>query len=152
MTYTTAHSNAGFLTHWMRPGIEPLSSWMLVGFFSAEWRQNSNSSNLDTRRYPSTMQKLNKQKPYLSSIVPPEERALASCDNSWAQLEEDSSYVLARTQPRKGYRLCLPQPFQLPFPSIEALSFSCLTHGLLWLQTQNCNSLLIPNEPILLEK
>ena len=31
-TYTTAHSNAGSLTHWARPGIEPTSSWMLVGF------------------------------------------------------------------------------------------------------------------------
>ena len=26
------HSNAGSLTHWSRPGIEPTSSWMLVGF------------------------------------------------------------------------------------------------------------------------
>jgi len=31
-TYTTAHSNVGSLTHWMRPGIEPTSSWILVGF------------------------------------------------------------------------------------------------------------------------
>ena len=31
-TYTTAHSNAGFLTHWARPGIEPATSWCLVGF------------------------------------------------------------------------------------------------------------------------
>ena len=30
LAYTTAHSNAGFLTHWARPGIEPTSSWMLV--------------------------------------------------------------------------------------------------------------------------
>ena len=28
-TYTTVHSNAGSLTHWGRPGIEPESSWML---------------------------------------------------------------------------------------------------------------------------
>ena len=27
-----AHDNAGSLTHWVRLGIEPLSSWMLVGF------------------------------------------------------------------------------------------------------------------------
>ena len=32
VTYTTAHSNAGSLTHGARPGIEPLSSWMLLGF------------------------------------------------------------------------------------------------------------------------
>ena len=30
-TYTTAHNNVGSLTHWVRPGIKPTSSWMLVG-------------------------------------------------------------------------------------------------------------------------
>ena len=33
-TYTTAHGNAGSLTHWARPGIEPTSLWILVGFVS----------------------------------------------------------------------------------------------------------------------
>ena len=34
-TYTTAaRGNAGSLTHWARPGIEPASSWILVGFIS----------------------------------------------------------------------------------------------------------------------
>ena len=33
-TYTTAHGNARSLTHWARPGIEPTSSWLLVGFFN----------------------------------------------------------------------------------------------------------------------
>ena len=32
VTYTTAHSNAGFLTHWATPGIEPANSWFLVRF------------------------------------------------------------------------------------------------------------------------
>ena len=32
LTYTTAHSNAGSLNHWVRPGIEPMFSWMLVRF------------------------------------------------------------------------------------------------------------------------
>ena len=27
-----SHSNAGSLTHWARPGIQPKSSWILVGF------------------------------------------------------------------------------------------------------------------------
>ena len=36
MTYTTAHSNAGSLTHCMRPGIKPASSWMLVRFITTE--------------------------------------------------------------------------------------------------------------------
>ena len=31
-TYTTAHSNAGSLTHWAMSGIEPVSSWMPVRF------------------------------------------------------------------------------------------------------------------------
>ena len=39
VTYTAAHDNAGFLTHWERPGIEPVSSWLLVGFMSAEPQQ-----------------------------------------------------------------------------------------------------------------
>ena len=39
-TFTTAHSNAGSLTHWVRPGIEPKTSWFLVGFVSSKpWRE-----------------------------------------------------------------------------------------------------------------
>ena len=34
-TYTTAHSNARSLTHQARPGLEPATSWFLVGFVSA---------------------------------------------------------------------------------------------------------------------
>ena len=33
-TYTTLHSNTRSLTHWARPGIEPASSWILVGFLT----------------------------------------------------------------------------------------------------------------------
>ena len=33
-TYTTAHSNAGSFTHRVRPGIEPVSPWMLAGFIN----------------------------------------------------------------------------------------------------------------------
>ena len=36
VTYTAAHSNAGSLTHWGRPGIELASSWILVGLFTTE--------------------------------------------------------------------------------------------------------------------
>ena len=35
-TYTTAHGNAGSLTHRARPEIEPASSWILVGFITTE--------------------------------------------------------------------------------------------------------------------
>ena len=38
VTYTTAHGNTRFLTHWERPGIEPASSWIRVRFISAEPR------------------------------------------------------------------------------------------------------------------
>ena len=33
-TYTTAHGNARTLTHWVRSGIEPATSWFLVGFIN----------------------------------------------------------------------------------------------------------------------
>ena len=35
-TYTTAHSNAGSLTHWVRPGIKLMSLGMLVEFVTTE--------------------------------------------------------------------------------------------------------------------
>jgi len=34
--YTTAHSNTGSLTHWARPGIKSVSSWILVRFVTTE--------------------------------------------------------------------------------------------------------------------
>ena len=37
--YTRAHSNTGSLTHWVRPGIEPATSWFLVGFVSTAPQQ-----------------------------------------------------------------------------------------------------------------
>ena len=33
-TYAAACDNTRSLTHWLRPGIEPASSWILVGFFT----------------------------------------------------------------------------------------------------------------------
>ena len=35
-TYTTAHSNAGSLTLWVGPRIEPMSSWILVKFVTSK--------------------------------------------------------------------------------------------------------------------
>ena len=32
VTYTTSHGNAGSVTHCVRPGIEPATLWLLVGF------------------------------------------------------------------------------------------------------------------------
>ena len=37
--FTTAHSNARFLTHWVGPGLEPASSRILVWFITAEPQQ-----------------------------------------------------------------------------------------------------------------
>ena len=40
VTYTIAQRNAGSLTHWARSGMEPASSWILVGFITGEpWRE-----------------------------------------------------------------------------------------------------------------
>ena len=36
VTYTTAHGNAGSLTHGARPGIELVSSWILVRLITTE--------------------------------------------------------------------------------------------------------------------
>jgi len=36
VTYTIAHGNTGSLTHWVRPGLELMSSWILVGFVTTE--------------------------------------------------------------------------------------------------------------------
>ena len=36
-----SHSNAGSLTHWARPGIEPVSSWLLVRFILLSHYGNS---------------------------------------------------------------------------------------------------------------
>ena len=40
-TYTAAHSNARFLTHWARPGIETTSSWILVSLLPLSHDENS---------------------------------------------------------------------------------------------------------------
>ena len=51
MTYTPVHGNTGSLTHWVRPGIKPTTSWILVGFITTEpqweiwWNENGYSYN-----------------------------------------------------------------------------------------------------------
>ena len=37
---TTVHGNTIFLTHWVRPGIESATSWLLVGFVSTAPRRD----------------------------------------------------------------------------------------------------------------
>ena len=46
VTHTPGHGITGSLTHWARPGIEPASSWILVGFVISELQWNSWSAFL----------------------------------------------------------------------------------------------------------
>ena len=39
VTHTTAHGSTGSLTHWAKPGIKPVTSWIVFGFITAEPRQ-----------------------------------------------------------------------------------------------------------------
>ena len=43
MTYDAAHGNTGSLTHWMRPGINPMCSWILGGFTTCSAKTGSPS-------------------------------------------------------------------------------------------------------------
>ena len=38
-SYTTAHGNAGSLTHWARSGTKPACSWILIRFITTELQQ-----------------------------------------------------------------------------------------------------------------
>ena len=46
-TYTTAHRNARYLTHWVRLEIEPAISWFLVGFISTMPRREVQGCRFD---------------------------------------------------------------------------------------------------------
>ena len=48
-TYTTALGNTRSLTHWVRPGIKPGSSWMPVRFVSAEPQWKLPGANILTK-------------------------------------------------------------------------------------------------------
>ena len=47
-TYTTAQGSARSLTHWVRPRMEPTTSWLLVSFVTAEPRQELLSSGFNS--------------------------------------------------------------------------------------------------------
>ena len=53
VTYTTAHGNAGSLTHWVRPGFEPESSWILVAL---PLSHNRNSSTCHFKQHGDLIQ------------------------------------------------------------------------------------------------
>ena len=46
VTYTTTYDNTRSLTHWARPGIKLVSSWILVRFVTAELSYNRNSAKV----------------------------------------------------------------------------------------------------------
>ena len=46
-TYTITHGNTRSLTHWARPGFEPMFSWILVGFVTTELPRELWNLNLD---------------------------------------------------------------------------------------------------------
>ena len=62
-TYTTAHGNIRSLTHWGRQGIEPTTSWFLVGFISTApwwelWIFGSWFIQINCQEYPLQLRKL----------------------------------------------------------------------------------------------
>ena len=50
-TYTTAHGNAGSLTHWARPGVEPTTSVFLVKFIN-HWATMATPDSIFLRQAP----------------------------------------------------------------------------------------------------
>ena len=68
-TYATAHGNIESLTHWSRPGFKPKSSWMPVGFVSAEPRWELLTSDL-FNPLPATSDLLNPQCPSAPETLP----------------------------------------------------------------------------------
>ena len=69
VTYTTAYSNAGSLTYWARPRIEPASSWMLVGFVN-HWSRMGTPQIYDfLNNDDMVVHNINDQKPILFSYT-----------------------------------------------------------------------------------
>ena len=57
MTYTTAHSNTRSPTPWVKPGIEPETSWFLVGFVFAAPRRELQESLCNTKLFKTSVTK-----------------------------------------------------------------------------------------------
>ena len=72
---TIAHVNAGSLTHWVRPGIEPAFSWIIVGFIT-HWATRgtpSGTSLLAASCYLCLVTELEEKRGGLYCWVDPEE-------------------------------------------------------------------------------
>ena len=58
VTYSTAHSNAGSSTQWVRPGIESASSWILFRFVRLSYNRNSLIQSVNTFAFECVYQPL----------------------------------------------------------------------------------------------
>ena len=52
VTCATAHGDARALTHWGRPGMEPATSWLLIGFVSAAPRWELPGDSFSYSNFP----------------------------------------------------------------------------------------------------
>jgi len=100
-TYTTAHGNAGSLTHWARPGIEPSTSWFLVGFVN-HWATTGTPLPLFIRAFISVSDLpswpnlilINSQRPHLQTTTL---EARASTDGFWGDTTLQSMWLLNKS-------------------------------------------------------
>ena len=86
----TAHGNAGSLTHWARPEIQPSTSWFLVGFISAEPQQEPLFLHLITHDESQSppLSKAAKNKPLTENpvvLVPSEGWEIWGCSESFCR-------------------------------------------------------------------
>ena len=69
VTYTTAHDNAGSLTHWARPGIRPASLWILVGSIN-HWATMRTPRSPISESYMASLILSGTAKPFSRKAVP----------------------------------------------------------------------------------
>ena len=99
--YTTAHSNAGSLTHWKRPGIKPMSSWILVGFVSTEPQQNTTGLLCNSVLFYRFKNTVLRRRPWASSDSQSQPqhntvKILASwLFRPWSQLFSQNTYLMS---------------------------------------------------------
>ena len=83
VTYTTAHGNMKSLTHGARPGIEPESSWMLVGFLNGSHDRNSSFFPFDSLAQNNSPHHL----PIHGCSHPKNRTVVSDSDLSWRHLK-----------------------------------------------------------------
>ena len=86
---TPTQGNAGYLTHWARPGIKPESSWILVKFFTTEPQQELPRAGFKTVQRRTTSCIFGEGKTDLSGFQFKAERS--SSGSIWNQMDADSN-------------------------------------------------------------